>query len=92
MAQPHAAVCSAHITAIRIVDAIDNIETHFMAFKAVEQLLSLQKAGNCEDLVHVDRASLGWLMTVLNSSLHQQIDAAKALANEQHQYVKGEKA
>lgn len=81
---PHACGTShlALVAANSVIDAIGDIECRLMAFEAVEQLLSPQKAGCTEDLAHVDRASLGWLMTVLNVDLRKQVEAAQAAAEQ----------
>lgn len=63
-----------------VVDAIDHLSCHFTAFEAIEQMLSPQKAGTTEDLAHVDRCALGFLLTMLNVSMRDQITAARAAA------------
>lgn len=69
------------IAVTRVIDAIDDLSDHFLAFEAVEQLISLQKAGSTEDLAHVDRPALGWLLTMLNVAMREQIAAARAAAD-----------
>jgi hypothetical protein len=68
------------VAAINLVDAVDDIESRLLAFEAVEQLISPQKAGSSEDLAHVDRASLGWLLTILNVEMRQQITSVSIKA------------
>lgn len=82
LTQPHAcgAPHLALVAANSVIDAIGDIECRLLAFEAVEQLLSPQKADCTEDLAHVDRASLGWLMTVLNVDLRKQVEAAHVAA------------
>ena len=63
-----------------VVDAIDHLSAHFLAFEAIEQLISPQKANCNEDLAHVDRPALGFLLTMLNVSMRDQITAARAAA------------
>jgi len=72
------------IAAARVIDSIDDLSCHFLPFEAIEQLLSPQKAGTTEDLAHVDRASLGFLFTVLNVAMREQITAARAAAEAAH--------
>ena len=93
MANLKAAACAAQPTpaqlaANRVIDAIDDIECRLLAFEAIEQLVTLHKAGAKEDLAHVDRASLGWLMTVVNVDLRHQVVAARAQAQESAQAAK----
>lgn len=80
----------AALAACRVVDAVDDLSCHFLAFEAIEQMLSPQKAGTTEDLAHVDRASLGWLFTVLNVSMREQITKARSVAELAHQMNRGE--
>ncbi|MCB8748331.1 hypothetical protein LHU53_15630 [Rhodoferax sp. U2-2l] len=68
-----------------VVDAIDSLSEHFLAFEAVEQLIAPQKANCTEDLAHVDRPALGFLLTMLNTSMRNQIAAARAAAELAHQ-------
>lgn len=71
---------SAPIAAARVIDAVDDLSDHFSALEAVEQLMSLQKAGSEEDLAHINRSGLGFLFTVLNVSLRERITAARTAA------------
>lgn len=82
LTQPHARGTPhlALVAANSVIDAIGDIECRLLAFEAVEQLLSPQKANCTEDLAHVDRVSLGWLVTVLNVDLRKQVVAAQAAA------------
>lgn len=73
------------IAVTAVVDAIDNLSCHFYAFEAIEQMLSPQKAGTTEDLAHVDRSALGFLLTMLNTSMREQITAARAAAEVAYQ-------
>lgn len=93
MATLSAAACAA-ITPLptRIVDALDDLECHFAAFEAVEALLSCQKAGSREDLSHVNRDGLGFLLTILNVNMRQKIEAARAHADALYQLNNGEVA
>ncbi|MBK7314940.1 hypothetical protein [Candidatus Aalborgicola defluviihabitans] len=68
------------IAVTNIVDALDDLACHFTAFEAIEQMLSPQKLNCNEDLAHVDRASLGFLLTMLNVSMREQITNARAAA------------
>lgn len=86
MATLSAAACAAHNPLpTRIVDALDDLECHFAAFEAVEALLSCQKAGNREDLSHVNRDGLGFLLTILNVNLRQKLEVARAHADALYQ-------
>ena len=80
---PQHACCTPHLALVAansVIDAIGDIECRLLAFEAVEQLLSPQKANCTEDLAHVDRVSLGWLMTVLNVDLRKQVESAQVAA------------
>lgn len=72
------------ILCTRTIDAIDDIACHHLAFEAIEQMLMPQKAGSTEDLAHIDRASLGWLFTLLNVGMSEQIKRARAAAELAH--------
>ena len=72
------------IAVTNVVNAINNLSDHFTAFEAIEQMLSPQKAGTKEDLAHVDRASLGFLLTMLNVTMREQITVARAAAQLAH--------
>lgn len=86
MATLSAAACAALIPLpTRIVDALDDLECHFAAFEAVEALISAQKSGNREDLSHVDRDGLGFLLTILNVNMRQKLEAARAHADALYQ-------
>ena len=78
------------IAVTNIVDALDDLACHFTAFEAIEQMLSPQKLNCNEDLAHVDRASLGFLLTMLNVSMRQQITTARAAAEVAYQMNRGE--
>jgi hypothetical protein len=73
-----------------VVDALDHLSDHFLAFEAIEQLITPQKANCREDLAHVDRPALGVLLTMLNTSMRNQITAARAAAEVAHQMNRGE--
>lgn len=88
MAHPRPHPNPASIAAANVIDAIDDISCHHLPFEAIEALISPQMADCREGLAHVDRASLGWLFTVLNVALRQQIDRAKELAEVAHQFHK----
>ena len=90
MANLKAAACAAQPTpaqlaANRVIDAIDDIECRLLAFEAIEQLVSLHKAGSREDLAEVNRTSLGWLMNIVIVDLRQTIVAARAQAKQSAQ-------
>ena len=90
MANLKAAACAvqptpAQLAATRVIDAIDDIECRLLAFEAIEQLVSLHKAGSREDLAEVNRTSLGWLMNIVNVDLRQTIVAARAQAKQSAQ-------
>ena len=68
------------IAVTNVVDALDDLSTHFLAFEAIEQLITPQKINCNEDLAHVDRPALGFLLTMLNTSMRDQITAARAAA------------
>ena len=86
MATFSAAACAA-LTPLptRIVDAIDDLECHFAAFEAVEALISAQKSDSREDLAHVNRESLGFLLTILNVNMRQKLEVARAHADALYQ-------
>lgn len=71
----------AALATTRVIDAIGDIECRLLALEAIEQLVSPQKAGSNEDLTHVDRASFGWLLTIVNVDLRQQLEVARAHAD-----------
>ena len=78
------------LAATDVVDAIDHLSDHFLAFEAIEQLITPQKANCNEDLAHVDRPALGFLLTMLNVSMREQITAARAAAKVAHRMIGGE--
>lgn len=86
MAHRKAAAFPAHINPADVVDAIDRIDCYASAFKVIEDLVTPQMHGTTENLSHVNRAGFGWLLFILNSSLQDQINAAKALADEVYEY------
>jgi hypothetical protein len=86
MATLSAAACAArNPLPTRIADALDDLECHFAAFEALEALISAQKSDSREDLSHVNRDGLGFLLTILNENLRQKLEAAKAHADELYQ-------
>lgn len=58
-------------------DRIRDIIRPLNALEAIEQLVTLWKAGSAEDLSDVDRNSLGWLLTIVNVDLRNAIEAAE---------------
>lgn len=64
----------------RVIDALGDIECRLLALEAVEALISPQKAGSAEDLDHVSRAGLGWLLTILGVDMRQRLVAARGQA------------
>jgi hypothetical protein len=83
-AQPHPHaypyICPQPLT-VRIVDALDHLDSHLLALEAVEQLIAPQKAGTTEDLSHVNREGLAFMFCLLNVAVRDQFKAAKALAD-----------
>ncbi len=65
----------------RIVDALDDLDSHLAALEAVEQLIAPQKLHNTEDLAHVNREGLAFMFCLLNSAVREKFAVAKALAD-----------
>lgn len=68
------------LAAGRVIDALGDIECRLLALEAVEALVSPQKTGGTEDLDHVNRVGLGWLLTILNVDMRQCLVAARGQA------------
>lgn len=79
---------AALIAANNLADTLGDLDCRLLALEAVEALISPQKAGSREDLSHVDRAGLGWLMTILSNELRGQLAVAQTAANAVVQEIK----
>lgn len=66
----------------RAYEAVNDILPRIMALEAIEQLMTPWKVGTHEDLASVDRASLAWLLTVVNCELRQCVEQAEALSDQ----------
>ncbi len=62
-------------------EAAEDMLPRIMALEAIEQLMQPQKRGSQEDLEHVDRTSLAWLLTIVNIGLRRCATEAIALAD-----------
>lgn len=65
----------------QVVDALDQLDLHLQASQVLEQLIEVVKIDSHEDLAHVDRGGLAFLLCLVNVATRQHFDCAKALAD-----------
>lgn len=71
---------SEQINAYRVVDAVDDIDSHLGALRAVECLVINEKIGSEEYLPQLKRGDLAMLLSVLTSNLETHCAFAREAA------------
>lgn len=78
----------AHLAA-RACDAISFVADHQQAYEAVERLLATQSGNPNEDLSHLERVQLQYLLLTLNAAMRERIAEADEAVQAVYQHVYG---